>query len=221
MKKIVFSLLFISTLGFAQTEKSVGDFNKITSFDQIDVILIPAKENKVVLVGKNSEQVELVNKKGELKLRMPLTQLLKGDEISATVYYKSIAAVEANEGSSIASEAVFKSTMFDIIAKEGSQVKLKLDVSKLTARVANGSTVTLEGTATNQDVLVNSGGLYQAKKLVSNQTVITVNAGGESDVNAKELVDAKVRAGGDITIYGKPKQINQKVIAGGTIQEAK
>ncbi len=221
MKKIVFSLLFISTLGFAQTEKSVGDFNKVTTFDQIDVILIPGKENKVVLVGKNSEQVELVNKKGELKLRLPLTQLLKGDDISATVYYKAIDAVEANEGSSIASEAVFKSTMFDIIAKEGSQVKLKLDVSKLTARVANGSTITLEGTATNQDVLVNSGGLYQAKKLVTNQSVITVNAGGESDVNAKELVDAKVRAGGDITIYGKPKQINQKVIAGGSIQEAK
>ena len=221
MKKIVYSLLFISTLGFAQTEKSVGDFNKVTTFDQIDVILIPGKENKVVLVGKNSEQVELVNKKGELKLRLPLTQLLKGDDISATVYYKAIDAVEANEGSSIASEAVFKSTMFDIIAKEGSQVKLKLDVSKLTARVANGSTITLEGTATNQDVLVNSGGLYQAKKLVTNQSVITVNAGGESDVNAKELVDAKVRAGGDITIYGKPKQINQKVIAGGSIQEAK
>ncbi len=221
MKKIVYSLLFISTLGFAQTEKSVGDFNKVTTFDQIDVILIPGKENKVLLTGKDSEKVELVNKKGELKLRLPLTQLLKGDDISATVYYKAIDAVEANEGSSIASEAVFKSTMFDIIAKEGSQVKLKLDVSKLTARVANGSTITLEGTATNQDVLVNSGGLYQAKKLVTNQSVITVNAGGESDVNAKELVDAKVRAGGDITIYGKPKQINQKVIAGGTIQEAK
>ncbi len=221
MKKIVYSLLFISTLGFAQTEKSVGDFNKVTTFDQIDVILIPGKENKVLLTGKDSEKVELVNKKGELKLRLPLTQLLKGDDISATVYYKAIDAVEANEGSSIASEAVFKSTMFDIIAKEGSQVKLKLDVSKLTARVANGSTITLEGTATNQDVLVNSGGLYQAKKLVTNQSVITVNAGGESDVNAKELVDAKVRAGGDITIYGKPKQINQKVIAGGSIQEAK
>jgi len=34
-------------------------------------------------------------------------------------------------------------------------------------------------------------------------------------------VEAKVRAGGDITIYGKPKQINQKVIAGGSIEEAK
>ena len=36
-----------------------------------------------------------------------------------------------------------------------------------------------------------------------------------------DLVDAKVRAGGNITIYGKPRQINQKIVAGGTIREAK
>ena len=36
-----------------------------------------------------------------------------------------------------------------------------------------------------------------------------------------DFVDAKVRAGGDIVIFGKPKQINQKVIAGGTITESK
>ena len=68
---------------------------------------------------------------------------------------------------------------------------------------------------------MNSGGVYQAEKLVTNQTVITVNAGGESDVYATDLVDAKVRAGGDIIIYGKPKQINQKIVAGGTIKESK
>jgi len=49
---------------------------------------------------------------------------------------------------------------------------------------------------------------------------ITVNAGGDSDVYATDLVEAKVRAGGDIIIYGKPKQINQKIVAGGTIKEA-
>jgi hypothetical protein len=146
---------------------------------------------------------------------------LKGDDISATVYYKKIEAVEANEGSRIASEATFKATSFDIIAKEGSQVKIKLDVDKLTVRVANGSSISVFGKAKNQDVLVNFGGTYEAEKLVSNQIVITSNAGGEADIFATDLVDAKVRAGGDITIYGKPKQINQKVIAGGTIQEAK
>ena len=220
MKKIVYCLLLISSVAFSQTEKSVGDFDKVTAFDQIDVTLIPAKENKVLLTGSGSEEVELVNKNGELKIRMPLTRLLDGDNVSATVYYKKIDAVEANEGSRIASEATFTTTSFDIKAKEGSEIKIKLQVDRLTVRVANGSTINLSGTAKNQEVLVNSGGIYEAEKLVTNQTVITVNAGGESDVFATDLVEAKVRAGGDIIIYGKPKQINQKIVAGGTIKEA-
>jgi hypothetical protein len=221
MKKIIYSLLLISSVAFSQTEKKVEDFNKVTSFDQIDVILIPSSENKVILNGSGSSEVELVNKNGELKIRMPLTKLLKGDDVSATVYYKKIDAVEANEGSRIASETTIKATSFDIKAKEGSQIKLKLNVDKLTARVANGSTIHLEGKATNQDVLANSGGIYEAEKLTTNQTVITSNAGGQADVYATDLVEAKVRAGGDIIIYGKPKQINQKIVAGGSIEEAK
>lgn len=221
MKKIIYSLLLISSVAFSQTEKKVEDFNKVTSFDQIDVILIPSSENKVILNGSGSNEVELVNKNGELKIRMPLTKLLKGDDVSATVYYKKIDAVEANEGSRIASETTIKATSFDIKAKEGSQIKLKLDVDKLTARVANGSTIHLDGKATNQDVLANSGGIYEAEKLTTNQTVITSNAGGQADVYATDLVEAKVRAGGDIIIYGKPKQINQKIVAGGSIEEAK
>lgn len=221
MKKLVYSLLLISSVGFSQTEKKVGDFNKVTSFDQIDVILIKGTENKVILNGSGSNEVELVNKNGELKIRMPLTKLLSGDNISATVYFKKIDAIEANEGSRIACESTIKSTTFDIKAKEGSKIKVTIETDRLTARVANGSTITISGNADNQDILVNSGGIYDAQKLITKQTVITNNAGGEADVYATDLVDAKVRAGGDITIFGKPKQINQKIIAGGSIEEAK
>ncbi|MEI7507922.1 MAG: head GIN domain-containing protein [Flavobacterium sp.] len=221
MKKIIYSILFISSVAFSQTEKKVEDFNKVTAFDQIDVILIQSTETKVLLNGKDSDQVELINKNGELKIRMPLTKLLKGDNISATVYFKKIEALEANEGSRIATEATLKSTIFDLKAKEGAQIKVNLDVDKLTARVANGSVMHLEGKAKNQDVLVNSGGKYEAKKFVTNQSVITSNAGGEADVYATDLVDAKVRAGGDILIYGKPKQINKKIVLGGSVEQAK
>jgi len=221
MKKIIFSLLLISSIAFSQKEKNVGDFNKVTAFDRIDVTLISGNENKVILTGSGSEEVEIVNKNCELKIRMPLTRLLDGDNVSVTVYYIKIDAVEANEGSRITSEALLNATSFDIKAKEGSEIKLNLKVDKLKVRVANGSKINVSGTAKNQDILVNSGGVYQAEKLVTNQTVITVNAGGESDVYATDLVDAKVRAGGDIIIYGKPKQINQKIVAGGTIKESK
>src|SRR5574343_139082 len=200
MKNVVYSALFFSALSFGQVEKNVGDFDKVTAFDQIDVLLVKSNENKVILDGKEANEVELVNKNGELKIRMPLTKLLGGDHISVTVFFKNISAVEA---------------------KEGSEVKMKLETQKFSARIANGSKVVIEGTADNQDILVNSGGIFEAQQFKTKQTSITANAGGEADVFATDIVEAKVRAGGDITIYGKPKQINQKVIAGGTVREAK
>ena len=152
---------------------------------------------------------------------MPLTKILKGDAVSATVYYKKIDAVEANEGSRIASETTFEALNFDIIAKEGSEIKLKLNVDRVSVKSSSGSKIYLEGKAKNQDVIVNSGSILEAKKLITSQTVVTANAGGEADVFATDFVDAKVRAGGNITIFGKPKQINKKVIAGGTITDDK
>ncbi|MCF6131443.1 head GIN domain-containing protein [Flavobacterium wongokense] len=221
MKKIVFSLLLVSSITFGQIEKKPGDFNKVTSFDQIDVMLVPGNENIVQIDGSNADKVELVNKNGELKIRMPITRMLDGDNISVTVYYKDIDAVEANEGSRIACGDKISGTSFDIIAKEGSAVKLILNVDKLNVRSANGSNVDVSGTAKVQDVLVNSGGIYNAENLKTQQTNISCNAGGNAEIFATDLVDAKVRAGGNINIHGKPKKINSKVVAGGNIHEAK
>ena len=97
MKNIIFSLLLINSITFAQTERFIGDFTKVTAFDKIDVNLVASSENKVVLTGVNSQEVELVNKNGELKIRMPFTKMLSGETISATVYYTKLEAVEANE----------------------------------------------------------------------------------------------------------------------------
>ena len=220
MKKIVYSLLLISSIAFSQTEKNVGDFTKVTAFDKIDVTLIPSTENKVKLIGKNYNEVELVNKNGELKIRMPLTKMLSGETISATVYYTKLEAVEANEGSRIGAKDAISALNFDIICKEGSEIKLtNLQAYRLQVRVSQGSIVTVIGTVKNQDILSNSGGKYDGQDCKTQQTVVTVNAGGMANVYATDLVDAKTRAGGDITIYGKPKQIKEKKIAGGTIEQ--
>ena len=222
MKKIIYSILFLSSLAFAQTEKSVGDFNKVTSFDKIDVVLILSTENKVILKGTNSEEVQLINNNGELKLRLPVEKMLAGDAISATVFYKKLDAVEANEGSRIACSTEIKAIGFDIITKEGSEIVLQnLLADKLEVRCSAGSLVTIKGTVKNQDILVNSGAKYDGQDCATEQTTVTVNAGGIANVNASDLVDAKTRAGGTITIYGNPKQMNKKSVAGGKIIQVK
>jgi len=222
MKKIIYSILFLSSLTFAQVEKSVGDFNKVTAFDKIDVLLLSSTENKVILNGTNSEEVKLINNNGELKIRMPLTKMLSGDNVSATVYYKKLNALEANEGSRISCETEIKAIGFDIITKEGAEIVLNnLIADKLKVRCGAGSIVTIKGTVKNQDILANSGAKYDGQDCITQQTTVTVNAGGIANVNASDLVDAKNRAGGTITIYGNPKQMNQKSVAGGKIIQAK
>lgn len=218
MKKLLFILLLISSLTYAQTDKKVGDFNKVTAFDQITVELIASEENKVVLSGTNSDVVEVVNKNGELKLRMPLTNLLKGNQVNAKVYYTDLTAIEANEGSQISSDSSIKAIGFDIIAKEGSKIDIYLEVSNLNVKITSGGIVKTAGTAKNQDVVISAGAIYEAKELITEQTVISINAGGEAAIFATELVDAKARAGGDILIYGNPAQINKKTVAGGHIK---
>lgn len=221
MKKLAFTFLLLTTAAFSQVERTLGDFIKVTSFDKLDVLLIKSTENRITINGNEAESVETVNKNGELKIRMPFSQTMGGEDISVTLYYKNISAVEANEGSRISSSETFKTTIFDIIAKEGAEVKINLEVDKLNVKGTSGAIIFISGKAKNQDLLINSGSIFNAKSLETEQTTITVNAGGEADIYATNLVDAKVRAGGNITIYGKPRQINQKVVAGGTIREAK
>jgi hypothetical protein len=218
MKKLLFSVLLISSLTSAQTEKKVGKFHKVTAFDQITVELIASEENKVVLSGTNSDVVEVVNKNGELKLRMPLTNLLKGNQVNAKVYHTDLTAIEANEGSQISSDSSIKAIGFDIISKEGSKIDINLEVSSLNVKLLSGGIVKTVGTAKNQYVVVLAGAIYEGKDLATEQTSISINAGGEAAVFATQLVDAKARAGGDIMIYGNPIQVNKKTFAGGRIK---
>ncbi len=218
MKKVLLSALFlISTSSFAQVNKTLGDFDKVTAFDKISVQLIPSTENKIELTGNNSQEVELVTVKDELKIRMPFGKLLKGDDVVAKVYFKKIEALEANEGSYISCDSVLKAINFSLITKEGGQIRAHVEATRIVGKTSSGSVIKLSGTTQNLDVVVSSGGNFEADKCQTTQATVSINAGGSADVRVSDFVDAKVRAGGTITIFGNPKQVNQKTMLGGDI----
>ncbi|NDI98525.1 DUF2807 domain-containing protein [Flavobacterium sp. LaA7.5] len=219
MKKVIVILfLIISQVIDAQVTKNLGDFKSVKVFDQINVTLVASDENKIVIKGDRAEEVTLVTKNDVLKIKMGFTKLLAGEDIEATLYYKgTIEAIEANEGSFVSSADTFKTIAFDINAKEGATVKVILDVQRLTSKITSGGIAELYGKCDNHDVVVNSGGILKAKQLITKQTQITVNAGGNVDIYATDFADTKVRAGGDITVYGNPKQVNKKTALGGNI----
>lgn len=223
MNKLIISLLFISGMAYSQREVAVGSFSKIIVSDQIDVVLINTNDApKVVLNGSGSEDVEVIQKGFELKIRMPLLKTLKGDDVSATVFYKGeINQFEVNEGSRIASNDLFKGQSLRFIAKEGSEIKLKVEADKVNARSGSGANISLSGNAKSQEVVTNTGGVYNAKELLSAHVKINSNAGGNAGIHATESVDVKILAGGVISVYGDPKKVSQKITGGGRLEQLK
>ena len=218
----LFIFLLLAQIVFSQetTTKNLGDFDAVKVFDKISLQLIPSEESKIELSGKNSSEVEIINNNGELKVRMPIGKFLSGEDITALLYYKNIQSLDACEGSYVSSEKVINQISYSLNSKEGAEIKLKLDVQKLSIRATSGGIINLEGTAKNQDIVISSGGVLNAKDFQTEKTNVSINAGGTADVRASELVDAKVRAGGTITIFGKSKQINQKTVLGGSINQS-
>ncbi|WP_395077473.1 head GIN domain-containing protein [Flavobacterium sp.] len=218
MKKILLlTFILVSQYNFGQVTKDVGNFTKVTAFDKISVQLIESNENKVELKGKYENEAELVNNNGELKIRLPIGKFLDGEDLTVKVYFKEILAVEANEGSYLSCQSEIKSVGFDIIAKEGAIIKLNVNAQRIILKASQGAEVNLSGKAQNLDIVTNTGAKVKAETCKTEQTVVSVNAGGFADVYATDFVDAKTRAGGTITIYGNPKQVNQKTVLGGKI----
>ena len=218
-KFVIIVFVFLCQIASAQVTRNLGDFDQVKVFDKINVKLIAASENKIVVTGTRADELETVNKNGELKIRMPFPKLLSGEDITVKLYFKNLESIAVSEGSYVSSENDFKQTSLDLNAKSGGEIKLTIVVDKVSVKVNSGGIVSLFGTAENQEVVITSGGILNAKELATSQTTISVAAGGKSEIHASILVDAKVRAGGSIFIYGKPKQINQEVFIGGTILE--
>ncbi|HAY3550204.1 DUF2807 domain-containing protein [Elizabethkingia meningoseptica] len=219
MKNIIAGTIAILAFqfSFSQTVKDVGTFSSLKVYDKIPVVLIPSSSNKVEIDGKKSSDVEVVNKNGELKVRMTTTNLLQGDDVKVKVFYDRLNDIQASQGAMISGEGVLNGNKVALTANEGSTINIGLKAKTLEVKTNTGGQITLSGHSNNQTAIVNTGSKYYAKKLETSTTSVTVNAGGEAEVYATELVDAKTRAGGNITVYGNPADKKTKKFAGGNI----
>lgn len=217
MKKILALLICCSASAVAQISRNPGDFDKLKVFDRISVELIPSEAPKVEVTGKRASDVIVANKNGELKIAMPPSKLLDGEEVTAKVFYTKLKAIDATEGTHIGSNSPVNAEVLDLNAKEGGIIKLELDVIRLNTRSVTGGSVKISGKSENNKISIGTGGVVEAKNLQTETTDVDINAGGSAEVKASEKVKARTKAGGEIRIYGKPQLLDQKSVLGGSI----
>lgn len=200
----------------------IDDFINIKIYSGIEVKLIPSDENKLVISGEDKMDVVPKIKRNTLKIRHPLEHILNPTFTYVELHHSSVLdEISLYQGSNLSSDDTYAQTSISLRVNEGSTMNLSFEGEKITSVVSTGSQLFLSGKVTNHQSVVNSGGACEAETLISEQTKVSVTAGGMSYVNAKELIEAKVTAGGIIRVYGNPKKMTTKKIIGGQIFEMK
>jgi len=220
MKQILIALIFsFTTFIFAQDpiEKSIGDFKELKVYDLIEVELIKSDMNKVVITGNDAKSVLINNKNGTLKIKMELAKVFDGNNTKVKLYYTTIDVIDANEGSNIHSKDEIKQFDIDLKAQEGGKINVNVNVNYLSVKAVTGGIVEATGTAKKETITILTGGVFKGEKLQSEAADVSINAAGEASVKASKVVDVKIRAGGDVFIYGKPETINESRVLGGRV----
>ncbi len=224
MKRFVLILtVLISTIAIAQKpiEKSIGEFTNLKVYDLLDVKLIKSNENRIIISGKNNKDVLVNNKNGTLKIKMKLGETFDGNETKIQLYYTAVDVIDVNEGARVFSEDTIKQFEIDLNAQEGGKIKLNLDVNYANIRSVTGSNIETSGIAKHQDISIYTGGVYEGEDLKTEFTDVSIRIAGEAHVHAKTLVNAKIRAGGDVFIYGNPERVDESKVLGGRIKRVK
>ena len=220
MKTLVkICILCISTILYAQdpVEKHVGEFNELKVYDLIQVKLVKSNEDKAVISGKNKNNVIVNNKNGVLKIKMEFEKIFDGDATEVVLYYTSFDTIDVNEGAKVESEDEIKQFEVNLRAQEGGSINVPVNVSLINIKSVTGGIIEAKGTCKEQTIALRTGGIYKGTNLESQYTDVTINAAGEAYVRASKQVDATVRAGGNVYIYGKPETINETTVLGGNV----
>ncbi len=198
--------------------KTVGEFTELKVYDLINVEMIKSKENKVEISGKNASEVVIINKDGILKIRLILEESFDGNKTDVKLYYTAVDIVDVNEGSSVSSQEQINQFEIELRAQEGGLINLNIETKETKTKAVTGGIIELEGKTDNQDVTIGTGGILRAENLESIKAKVAIRAGGEAYMNAVELLDIKIRAGGDVYIYGNPKEVKENTALGGRIK---
>lgn len=222
-QKILFFIVLLIGLqsSSGQDEKvtqELDSFTEIKAFDGLSVNLIKSDVNRAVITGANTSKVAIVNNDGVLKLRMQIGKIFSGYRTFVDLYYtEKIVIIDVNEDARISSEDVITQDILELKAQEGGELSVKAAVEQILIKAVTGGVVMASGSSDLQDVAINTGGIYEGKNLKTKFSTINVNAGSKAEINATNYVNASVKAGGEVLVYGNPAKMEEKTVFGGRI----
>jgi hypothetical protein len=149
---------------------------------------------------------------------MKLEESYDGEDTVVVLHYTTVDVIDANEGAKVTVKDPIEQYEIDLKTQEGAEIRAEIKTTYANFRAVTGGVISVTGSSKNQDITIYTGGIFNGKDFVTEQTEVSINAAGEAYINATELAEVRVKAGGNVFIYGDPKEIDQSSVLGGTIK---
>ena len=219
MKKIIYilALAIIPSLLTAQTEMKIGDFQKLSVYDGINVELIKSETNRVEITGKNTAYIVVKNKNGDLKIRLSLEKRFSGNRTKVSVFYKNIYSIISHEGANIFSKDTLNQADLNLKANSGSRLNMFVKLNTLQATATAGAKINIKGITKYQDFSATTGAEIMASKVENEEANAVSTTGALIDVSTTKDLKVNSKIGGIINVHTKTDKITEKISVGGTV----
>jgi hypothetical protein len=202
-----------------KVSQNLSRFTEVKVYDGLSVNLIRSDKNQAVITGANTSKVALVNTDGVLKVRMEIVKIFSGYRTFIDLYYtEDLVVIDVNEDARITTKEVITQGVVELKAQEGGEINVQAEVEQLLIKAVTGGIISASGNSDNQDVQINTGGIYKGKDLKTGFSTVNVNAGSTAEIYATDYVKVSVKAGGTVYVYGDPAKMEEKTVFGGKIE---
>ena len=219
MKKIIYilALVVLPNLLSAQTERKIGDFQKLSVYDGINVELIKSDTNKVEINGKNTAYIVVKNKNGDLKIRLSVERRFSGNRTKVSVFYKSLYSIISHEGANVFSKDTINQADLNLKANSGSRQNMIVKLNTLQATATAGAKINIKGLAKYQELSATTGAEIMASKVENEEANVVSTTGALIDVSTTKDLKVNSKIGGIINVHTKTDKITEKISVGGAV----
>ena len=219
MKKIIYlmALALLPNLLSAQTERKIGDFQKLSVYDGINVELIKSDTNRVEINGKNTAYIVVKNKNGDLKIRLSVERRFSGNRTKVSVFYKSLYSIISHEGANVFSKDTINQADLNLKANSGSRQNMIVKLNTLQATATAGAKINIKGLAKYQELSATTGAEIMASKVENEEANVVSTTGALIDVSTTKDLKVNSKIGGIINVHTKTDKITEKISVGGAV----
>ena len=211
------ALVVLPNLLSAQTERKIGDFQKLSVYDGINVELIKSDTNTVEINGKNTAYIVVKNKNGDLKIRLSVERRFSGNRTKVSVFYKNLYSIISHEGANVFSKDTINQADLNLKANSGSRQNMIVKLNTLQATATAGAKINIKGLVKYQELSATTGAEIMVSKVENEEANVVSTTGALIDVSTTKDLNVNSKIGGIINVHTKTDKITEKISVGGAV----